>query len=187
MRKEYASLRRRPFLTPVWILAVLAVLGLWLAAWGLHEASTTLVVVMRHAEKADDGTPDPPLAAAGLERAGRLAAMFGASPRGLGIDAIFVTQWQRSAATARPLAARLGVPMIALKDDDLAGLKARILGEYRGRHVLVIAHADTAGRIVRELARGADAPPVGAVDYGAAYLIAIPRWSRATVLAVALP
>ena len=187
MRKEYASLRRRPFLTPVWILALVAVLGLGVAARGVLEASTTLVVVTRHAEKAADGGADPPLAPAGLERAARLAAIFGSSPKGLAIDAIFVTQWQRSGATAKPLAARLGVPVIALNDDDIAGLKARILGEYRGRRVLVIAHRDTVGAIVHALAGGAESPPVGEVEYGAAYVIAIPRWSRPTVLGVALP
>lgn len=187
MRKEYASLRRRPFLTPVWILGVLAVLALAAAGWAVHGASTTLVVVTRHAEKAADGSADPPLAAAGLARAERLAAILGAGPKGLGIDAIFVTQWQRTGATARPLATRLGVPVITLKDDDIAGLKARILGDYRGGRVLVIAHSDTVGPIVHELARGADAPAVGDVEYGQAYVVAIPRWSRPTVLGVALP
>jgi broad specificity phosphatase PhoE len=187
MRKEYASLRRRPFLTPVWILALLAAVGLGLAARGVLEASTTLVVVTRHAEKAADGSADPPLSPAGLERATRLAAIFGAGPRDLAIDAIFVTQWQRSAATAKPLAARLGVPVITLADDDIAGLKSRILGEYRGGRVLVIAHSDTVGPIVHALAGGAESPSVGEVGYGAAYVIAIPRWSRPTVLGVALP
>jgi broad specificity phosphatase PhoE len=187
MRKEYASLRRRPFLTPVWILALLGALGLGLAARGVLEASTTLVVVTRHAEKVADGSADPPLAPAGVERAARLAGIFGASPSGLAIDAIFVTQWQRSGATAQPLAARLGVPVITLNDDDIAGLKARILGEYRGRRVLVVAHSDTVGPIVHALAGGAEAPVVGEVGYGTAYVIAIPRWSRPTVLGVALP
>jgi 2,3-bisphosphoglycerate-dependent phosphoglycerate mutase len=187
MRKEYASLRRRPFLTPVWMFGLLAALGLGLAAWGVREASTTLVVVMRHAEKAADGTADPPLAPAGLERAARLAAVFGTGPKGLAIDAIFVTQWQRTGATAQPLAKRLGVPVVMLQDNDLAGLKARILGDYRGRRVLVIAHSDTVGRIVGELARGAASPAVGEVEYGAAYVVAIPRWSRPTVLSLALP
>ncbi len=171
----------------MWILGLLAALGLAAAGWAVHGASTTLVIVTRHAEKAADAVADPPLAAAGLERAGRLAAMFGASPQGLAVDAIFVTQWQRTAATAQPLATRLGVPLITLKDDDIAGLKARILGEYRGRRVLVIAHSDTVGPIVRELARGADLPAIGEPAYGTAYVIAIPRWSRATVLGMTLP
>jgi broad specificity phosphatase PhoE len=187
MRKEYASLRRRPFLTPVWILGLLAALGLGVAARGVLEASTTLVVVTRHAEKVADGGADPPLAPAGLERAARLATIFGGSPKGLAIDAIFVTQWQRTGATAQPLATRLGVPVIALNDDDIAGLKARILDEYRGRRVLVIAHSDTVGKIVHALAGGAESAPVGEFAYGAAYVIAIPRWSRPTVLGVALP
>ncbi len=187
MRKEYASLRRRPFLTPVWILALLAALALGLAARGVLEASTTLVVVTRHAEKVGDNSADPPLAPAGLERAARLAAIFGSSPQGLAIDAIFVTQWQRSGATAQPLAAKLGVPVIVLNDDDISGLKARILGEYRGRRVLVVAHSDTVGPIVHALAGGAELAAIGEASYGAAYVIAIPRWSRPTVLGVALP
>jgi broad specificity phosphatase PhoE len=187
MRKEYASLRRRPFLAPVWILGLLAALALAAAGWAVHGASTTLVIVTRHAEKTGDPVADPPLAPAGLERAGRLAAILGAGPPGVAVDAIFVTQWQRTAATAQPLAMRLGAPVITLKDDDISGLKARILGEYRGRRVLVIAHSDTVLPIVRELARGAELPPLGEVAYGTAYVIAIPRWSRPTVLAVALP
>ncbi len=187
MRKEYASLRRRPFLTPVWILAVLAGLALAAGAWNVLEASTTLVVVTRHAEKAADGSADPPLSPAGVERAGRLVAMFGGAPKGLAVDAIFVTQWQRTGATAQPLATRLGVPVITLQDDDISGLRDRILDHYRGRRVLVIAHSDSVGPIVRELARGAELPAIGEVEYGAAYAIAIPRWSRPTVLALQLP
>jgi broad specificity phosphatase PhoE len=187
MRREYASLRRRPFLTPVWLLGLLAGLALGLAAWGVREASTTLIVVMRHAEKVADGSADPPLAPAGLERAARLAALLGAGPKGLAIDAIFVTQWQRTGATAQPLAKRLGVPVVMLQDDDIAGLRARILADFRGRRILVVGHSDTVGRIVRELAHGAESLPVGEVEYGVAYVIAVPRWSRPTVLSLALP
>jgi broad specificity phosphatase PhoE len=187
MRKEYASLRRRPFLTPVWILGLSAALLLVAGAWALREASTTLVVVTRHAEKSTVATPDPPLADAGVARAERLAALFGTTAKGLAIDAIFVTQWQRTLATAQPLAKRLGAPVIVVKDDDVAGLAARILSDYRGRRVLVIAHSDTVGPIVRALARGAEMPAIGEVEYGAAYVVAIPRWSRPTVLGVTLP
>ncbi len=51
MRKEYASLRRRPLLAPVWIAALSGLLVIALAFWLLGAASTTTVFVMRHAEK----------------------------------------------------------------------------------------------------------------------------------------
>ena len=187
MLKEHAELRRRPFLTPVWIMVLAGMLALGAAAWAVLAASTTLVVVMRHAEKTSEEGADPPLSAAGVERAARLATIFGSSGRGLAIDAIFVTQWQRTSATARPLATRLGVPVITVPDTDVAALEARILADYRGKRVLVIAHADSVPILVRDLARGAPVPPIAAPEYGIAYVIAIPRWSRPAVLGLTLP
>jgi broad specificity phosphatase PhoE len=187
MRKEYASLRRRPFLAPVWLLGVAALIAVAVAGWAVLADSTTLVVVTRHAEKTADPIPDPPLAPAGVERAARLAQLLGAGRHGLAIDAVFVTQWQRTHATAAPLVSRLGVPLIEVRDDDIAGLRARILGEYRGRRVLVIAHSDTVGEIVAALAKGGPVPAIGEVGYGQAFVVAIPRFSRPTVLELALP
>jgi phosphohistidine phosphatase SixA len=187
MRKEYASLKRRPFLAPVWIFALWAAVGLALAAWWVYAASTTVVVVTRHAEKAADGSADPPLSAAGLDRAARLAGIFGGGGPQLGINAVFVTQWRRTAATARPLAVQLGIPVITVPADDLAALERRIKHEYRGQRVLVIAHNDTVPALVKSLGQVPDVPPLGADEYGTAYVVAIPRWSRPTVLRLSLP
>ncbi len=187
MLKEYASLRRRPFLTPVWILGFLGLFALGVAAWAVREASTTLVLVTRHAEKLADAVADPALSPAGLARAQRLASLLGDAPRELAVDAVFVTQWQRTASTALSLATRLGIPVIPVAAEDLAGLEARIRREYRGRRVLVIAHSDSVPVIVADLSQGAKVPPIADGEYGAVYLVAIPRWSRPSVLAMRLP
>jgi len=187
MRKEYASLRRRPFLAPVWILSIGAILALGIAVWAFQTATTTLVVVVRHADKVADGSVDPPLTPAGIERAQRLAALLGAGTPDVGIDAIFVTQYQRSVATAHPLATLRGIPMISLNDSDLAGLEHKITHDYRGQRVLVVAHSDTIQDIVKALAKGVQVPPIEANEYGTAYVIAIPRWNRPTVLRLNLP
>ena len=187
MRKEYASLRRRPFLAPVWILSIGAILALAAAAWAFQAATTTIVVVTRHADKAADGTDDPPLSAAGIERATRLAALLGGAGPGLGINAIFVTQYRRTMATAQPLEALTKVPVIPLKDDDFAGLEARINHEFRGKRVLVVAHSDTVPDIVKRLGGVREVPEIASTEYGTVYVIAIPRWNRPTVLRLSLP
>ena len=187
MRKEYASLRRRTFLAPVWIFALAGLAALAAAAWAVNAASTTLVVVIRHAEKTSEAGDDPPLSAAGVERAGRLAAMLGGQGRALAIDAIFVTQWQRSVATARALAVRLGVPVITLPADDLAGLERRILADYRGQRVLVVAHADSAPAIAGRFAGTGALAPLRADEYGTIYVIAVPRWGRPVLWRLAFP
>jgi broad specificity phosphatase PhoE len=187
MRKEYASLRRRPFLAPVWILSIGAILALGIGVWALKSATTTLVVVVRHADKVGDGSVDPPLTPAGIERAQRLAAFLGTGGPDLGIDAIFVTQFQRSVATAHPLATLRGIPMIPLNDSDISGLEHRITHDFRGQRVLVVAHSDTIQDIVKTLGNGIQVPAIESNEYGTAYVIAIPRWNRPTVLRLSLP
>lgn len=180
-------MRRRPFLAPVWIIALSGVLALAVAAWVVLEASTTIVVVTRHAEKGADDPKDPNLSVPGLARAERLADALGAVRDAHAVDAIFVTQWKRTGQTARPLATRLGVPVIILPADDVAGLERRILAEYRGKRVLVVAHSNTVTRIVADLADGGEYPPIADDEYGTAYVVAVPRWSRPAVLRIRLP
>lgn len=186
MQKEYRSLRRQPFLAPVWILALAAVLALAAAAWAVYAASTTLIVVTRHAERAGEGD-DPPLSPEGLARAERLAVVLGVPDRARAIDAIFVSDKLRSAQTARALATRLAAPVVILPAGDIRGLEQRILDEYRGKRVLVIAHSNTVPEIVKRLADGGDIPPIAENEYGTAYVVAVPRWSRPAVLRIQLP
>lgn len=187
MQKEYRSLRRQPFLAPVWILGLIAALALALAAWAVYAASTTLVIVTRHAEKVAGAGDDAGLSPAGVERADRLAALFGAAGAPGAVDAIFVTDKVRTAQTARSLATRLGAPVIILPAGDLDALERRILDEHRGRRVLVIAHSNTVPEIVQRLADGGKFPAIADDEYGTAYVVAVPRWSRPAVLRLQLP
>ena len=186
MRREYASLRRRPFLTPLWILSLVAILAFAAGAWAFSVATTTLVLVVRPADKASDGTDDPPLSPAGVERAARLARLLGPGP-GPGIDVIFVSQYRRSLATAQPLASARGVPVITVPDNDLGALEKRIAHDFGGKRVLVVAHSDTVPKLVEDLGEGGRVAGLDANDYGTAYLIAMPRFGRPTVLRLTLP
>jgi phosphohistidine phosphatase SixA len=182
MRKEYASLRRRPLLAPVWIAALAGIVVIALGFWLVTAASTTTVFVLRHAEKVttNPGDPDPPLAPAGEARALELAQLFGNAPKGQSLDAIIVTELRRTQDTVRPLANRLGVPVIVVPAEEPARAAKRALSEYRGGRVLIVAHSDTVPEIVKELS-GVDVGPMSESEYGILYLVAVPRFSRAAV------
>jgi len=180
MRKEYASLRRRPFLAPVWLAALGGVLVIALGVWLLSAASTTTVFVMRHAEKAEAPAEDPPLSPAGEARALELAQHFGRAPKALGFDSIIVSELRRTQETVRPLANRLGIPVIVVPAGDPAGAARRALDENRGGRVLIVGHSDTVPAIVEALS-GEKVPEMSELEYGVVYVVAVPRFSRAAV------
>ena len=186
MRKEYASLRRRPFLAPVWLAALAGVVMIGLAIWLLSAASTTTVFVMRHAEKAELPADDPPLSPTGEARALELAQHFGSAPKGLGLDRIIVSEFRRTQETVRPLANRLGIPVIVVPAKDPATAARRALDENRGGRVLIVGHSNTVPQIVEELS-GESVPEMSEAEYGILYMIAVPRFSRAAVTRFDLP
>jgi len=177
MRKEYASLRRRPLLAPVWLAALAGVLVIALGFWLVIAASTTTVFVMRHAEKvtSNPDDKDPPLAPAGEARALELAQFFGRAPKGQGLDAIIVSEFRRSQDTVQPLANRLGIPVIVVPAAEPAAAAKRALSENRGGRVLIVGHSDTVPEIVNELG-GVDVGPMSEAEYGIIYAVAVPRF-----------
>lgn len=186
MRKEYASLRRRPLLAPVWLAALAGILVVAAAIWFIGAASTTTVLVMRHAEKAAYPADDPLLSAAGEARAQALAVQFGGAPPGLGIDAVYVSEFRRTQETVRPLVNRLGIPMIVVPaaQPDVVAKRART--EYRGGRVLIVGHSNTVPAIVEALS-GDEVPEMQDTEYGIVYVVAVPRFSRAAVTRFQLP
>jgi broad specificity phosphatase PhoE len=151
-------------------LLVLALLLPSLAA--AQEAGGTTVIVVRHAERADDGTErDPELSAAGHARAEALADALADA----GVGAIYVTQFRRTQQTAAPLAARLGVQATVLQIES-GGVDAYV-GELRGRLtggvVLVVGHNNTVPAIAAALS-GVAVPAMPSAEYATMYIITLP-------------
>jgi len=130
-------------------------------AWALlllcasSAAAQQAIVVVRHAERADAAPPgaaamaapstDPPLSAAGHERAGRLAAML----RSAGIKQIFTTEFLRTKQTAAPTAQALKLDMTPVSSRDVNALIARVTGGQG--NVLVVGHSNTVPDILKRL------------------------------------
>ena len=184
MPRDHVVLQRRPFLAPILVLALAALVGaliLGLALWWWGTADCTTVVIIRHAEKALGSVADPPLTEAGEARAELLARMFGDAKSPGRIDAIYVSPELRNRLTAAPLAARLGVTPVVTSADP-KDLARRVLHEHEGGRVLVIAHVDTVPQIVAALTGNDNVPAMGAAEYGTMYIVTVPRIGIANVL-----
>ena len=184
MTRNNAQLQHRPFLMPIWlsVLAALVVMCfLGFEVWIWATADSTTIIVVRHAEK-ELGSGDPPLSSAGQARAELLARMFGDVHAPGHIDAIYVSPTVRSQMTAAPLAASLGLTPIVAAPHDARSLARRVLHEHWGGRVLVVGHSDTVPEIVKSLTGAKGLPPIGEAEYGTMYIVTAPRVGRADFL-----
>lgn len=118
----------------------------------------TTVVIVRHAEKEAEPAADPPLSAAGQARAVALADALADA----GVVGIIVTPYERTRATARPLAERLGIQMVEVPvsrnmDAHIAAVADAVRGFGSGT-VLVVGHSNTAPMIAEALSGIAQKP-----------------------------
>lgn len=130
---------------------VAALLFVCVSSGDAHGPTTTLVVLVRHAEKVTDGAVDPGLTSAGTYRAGVLAQVLADA----GIERIVTTQLRRTRDTARPLAGRNDiVPEVIAVTRDLDRHIQQVADTIRampGKAVLVVGHSNTITRIVQAL------------------------------------
>ncbi|KFN50449.1 SixA phosphatase family protein [Arenimonas composti] len=117
-------------------------------------AEATVVVVVRHAEKASDDPRDPGLSEDGQARARALAATFA----GTRLDAAYTTQFRRTRLTATPAADTAGIAVQArpISAENAATYDADLAAEIRalpaGSTVLVVGHSNTVPGLVQAIA-----------------------------------
>ncbi len=146
-----------------WLMAVALALA---AAVTAQDAGATVVVVVRHAEKATDDARDPTLSEAGAARAQALAERLAAA----GLDVAYVTQYRRTQLTAAPAAARAGIEITVRPVDAAnAGIyDAALARDLRalppGSTALVVGHSNTVPGIVAAIS-GQPAAPMPDTEY----------------------
>jgi broad specificity phosphatase PhoE len=139
-------------------------------------ASAQIVFVVRHAERvpAPAGQPaapahgmlgeDPPLSAAGEQRAARLATMLASA----GIRHVFTSEYKRTRQTAAPLAEKLKLTpvMAAAKDPD------PLIAEVRRAqgNVLIVGHSNTVPELLKKLGV-AEPIAIGDNDYDDLFIV----------------
>lgn len=140
-----------------------------------HPAEAgTVIYLVRHAERAEDGTADPPISGAGEARAALLAHVLGDA----GITRVLSTDYRRTRSTAEPLADRLGLAVEAYDPRDLVGLAAAL---RTGSRTLVVGHSNTTPELVAALG-GDPGTPAGEPEYDRLYVVTLIHDGAVTAL-----
>lgn len=129
------------------------------------------VVLLRHAEKADDGTSNPPLTAYGTARAEALIGVLSAS----GLDVAITSGFHRTVDTAAPAAAYFGADTLTVGvRGGLAAHLERTAAAVRSAGsdatVLVVGHSNTIPAIIGALG-GPSLPDLDESEYDLLYFM----------------
>ena len=103
----------------------------------VNAQTATMFILVRHAEKGDDGTKDPDLTEAGNTRANKLASILKKSE----IDAIYSTAYKRTRNTVAPLATSKEISVAdyeAFKTEAIDGM----LKKHQGGTVVIAGHSN---------------------------------------------
>jgi len=157
---------RRVFATV--LLAASAAAFSWACAPSAVETADPVVVyLVRHAERAEDGTNDPPISEEGEARARELAELLADA----GVDHVHSTDLRRTRQTGGPFVEAAGLPIEVYDPRDLTGFAAS-LRATPGRH-LVLGHSNTTPDLVAALG-GAPGGPIDEMEYDRLYIVTIP-------------
>ncbi|RPE81172.1 SixA phosphatase family protein [Vulcaniibacterium tengchongense] len=125
-------------------------------------APATTFVLVRHAEKARDGSDDPPLTEAGHARAARLARWLERAP----LRAVYATDYRRTRQTAAPAAQRHRLPVLGYDAKRPPGeFAAELRRAHAGGTVLVVGHSNTVPALAAALCR-CEVAPMSEAEYG---------------------
>ena len=177
--RSSAMLHRTAFSQPPWAASSPRPPGPALAQSPAGAGEPVVVYLVRHVERAEDGTNDPPISAEGRARADALAGMLADA----GITHVHSTDYERTRQTAAPLADALGLPVETYDPRDLPALAAHLRGTP-GRH-LVVGHSNTTPDAVAALG-GEPATAIGEMEYDRLYVVVIPADAAARPTTVLL-
>lgn len=125
--------------------------------------------VVRHADRADDGTDDPPLTDAGDNRADRLADLL--QPQH-GV-AVYASPYRRAQQTAMPTSVAWDVPVTTYDPTDAPEvLLSQVVLEHPSGAVLIVGHSDTVPGIVGVLC-GCSIDAIADDDFGKLYQVSL--------------
>lgn len=140
-----------------------------------QEKLTTFVLI-RHAEKADDGTRNPGLTAEGEARAERLMELF----KNADIAAIYSTPYKRTQSTVAPLA-----KAVSLEVKDYTprgtGFINEIMKDHAGGTIIVSGHSNTTPFVANALLGNKQFAQLDESEYNKIFVVTISEVGKGTV------
>ena len=150
-----------------------------LLATQCRQAPDTRLYLVRHAEKAQDGTDDPDLSEDGLLRAARLADMLDSAD----VTRLYATDWKRTRSTLAPLAARTGMEIRIYDWRDTASVAA-MLKDCAGHTAVICGHSNSTPRLANFILQEEKYEPLSESEYGKLFRLTLAgsRVREATIL-----
>ena len=173
---------RRPFLAPVWLTMLAAVLALAVAFVVYRSASTTVVVLVQPADKEAGTIDDPPLSPEGEERARMLAQMLGDTTGAGHLDAIYVSDARRAQQIIAPLAERLRMQPTVIPSGDSGAMASRLTRGHDGGKVLFVGNGGNVPQLVYELSGVEVAASDQQHEHDTLYVVSMPTYGRANLV-----
>lgn len=123
---------------------IIAILSLSLSILSSPAWAFQTIVVVRHAEKVDESR-DPLLSTQGQKRALDLSRVL----RDANIEQVYVTEFQRTQATAKPLADLRQLPLTPYSAKESLALGAQL--REAKKNTLVVGHSNTINTVLKGL------------------------------------
>lgn len=135
---------------------------------GYADTSTTILYVVRHAEKLKNEGDDPSLSDAGIARAKRLAVIFEKAY----ISRLVISNKKRTRETLADVKAKLDPPTETVPGDILpAWLNIELFQSNKGKKLIVAHHSNTIPMMLNWLMKPGNFTDIADDDYGNFYIV----------------
>jgi 2,3-bisphosphoglycerate-dependent phosphoglycerate mutase len=143
------------------------------------EHPVTTLILVRHAEKANDGTDNPPLTAKGEARAEQLASLLGET----GVEVIYSTPYTRNRETVKPLARKLNKEVREYNSGtNFVEQIDTFISQHAGKTIVVCGHSNTVPGLLNALVGEERYSNLKTDDYDNVYVAFAPLRGKARVV-----
>lgn len=140
------------------------------------QDNLTTFILIRHAEKASDGTRDPGLTTEGEARAERLKELF----KNAEVKAIYSSPYKRTKSTVAPLASALSLEVKEYNPRGTEFLKD-IMQDHKGGLIIISGHSNTTPFVANALLGEQKFKQLDESEYSKIFVVTIAEMGQGTV------